>query len=111
MSTDKTVEIAALNDRLRQTFSGGQVLITNGIESLAPHIVQRIVEAVRSYDSFAPDNDPYGEHDFGVVDISGAPKVFWKIDYYDSDLRCGSEDPSDPDVTQRVLTIFLASEY
>jgi len=37
--------------------------------------------------------------------------VFWKIDAYDSELRFGSDDPADPAVTRRVLTIMLASEY
>lgn len=53
----------------------------------------------------------YGEHDFGVIDIEGAPKVFWKIDYYSRDLTEGPPDPADPGVTTRLLTIFLASEY
>lgn len=38
-------------------------------------------------------------------------KVFWKIEAYDRDLRFGSEDPANPAVTRRVLTIMLASEY
>lgn len=111
MSTDKTAEISALNDQFRQTFAGGKVLITKGIKALPPHVVQRIVKAVRSYDRFSLDNDPYGEHDFGVIEVAGIPKVLWKIECYDPDLRCGSEDPSNPDVTARVLIIFLAGEY
>lgn len=30
---------------------------------------------------------------------------------YDRDLRFGSEDPANPAISRRVLTIMLASEY
>jgi ParB-like chromosome segregation protein Spo0J len=51
-----------------------------------------------------------GEHDFGKVVIDGQD-FFWKIDYYDHTLCFGSENPVDPNVTTRVLTIMMASEY
>jgi len=35
----------------------------------------------------------------------------FKIDYYDRSLHAHSPDASDADVTSRVLTIMLASEY
>jgi hypothetical protein len=67
------------------------------------------------FDEFTPDNDPHHEHDFGGFEYEGR-RIFWKIDYYDraslgtgSDM--GSEDPSDPAKTLRVLTIMLAEEY
>jgi len=36
---------------------------------------------------------------------------FFKIDYYDKTLEWGSEDPSDPEKTTRVMILMLASEY
>jgi hypothetical protein len=59
------------------------------------------------HDAFTPDSDPYGEHNFGSFEHNGI-RVFWKIDYYDRNLEYGSEDPSDPAQTTRVLTIMLA---
>ena len=102
--------IARLNDRFRQTFTGCKVMITSGVNELPEAIRARIFAAVQSSDKFEPGNDPYGEHDFGKVVIDGQ-NFFWKIDYYDHTLNFGSENPADPAVTTRVLTIMLASEY
>ena len=69
-----------------------------------------IREKVETFDAFTPDNDPHGERDFGAFEHNGE-RIFWKIDYYDRSMTKGSEDPSDPKQTVRVLTIMLASEY
>jgi hypothetical protein len=69
-----------------------------------------IREAVEKFDGFNGGNDPHLERDFGAFDHNGV-KVFWKIDYFNRTLDAGSEDPSDPKVTQRVLTIMTAAEY
>jgi len=55
-------------------------------------------------------NDPWGEHDFGAIDLEGQ-KLFWKIDPYDLDLQAHSQNAANPAVTHRVLTLMLASEY
>ncbi len=61
------------------------------------------------YNAFTSENDPYGEHDFGIFEIDEELLV-WKIDYYDPSLRFGSQDPADPSRTKRVLTIMLEEE-
>ena len=67
--------------------------------------------AVAAFDQLSEDNDPYGEHDFGSIELDGE-NLFWKIDYYSKvDPDLGADDPSDPATTERVLTIVLAEEY
>ena len=103
-----TGKIRELNDQARQTLSGCRVMITQGIQQLDQ--LDDILTAVRQFRDFNSSNDPYSEHDFGKIELFGET-VFWKFDYYDFALEYGSEDPSDPAVTSRVLTIMLASEY
>lgn len=103
--------IAGLNDLLRSTFLSGRVVMTEGIHALPAATRAAIIARVRHFDAFTPDNDPYGEHDFGAIDVEGAGRVFWKIDYYDPSLTMGSDNPADPRKTTRVLTIMLAEEY
>lgn len=102
--------IARLNDLLRTTFLTGRVLMTEGIRALPEDLQSHIVEAVQTFNDFGPENDPFGEHDFGAVTVQGR-KVFWKIDYYAPDMLRGSDDPADSKQTRRVLTIMLAEEY
>lgn len=103
-------DIKTLNDNFRKTFTGGQVLLTAGIDSMSLDDKANILSMVRGFNDFTEDNDPYGEHDFGAFDYQGE-KILWKIDYYDLDHCFMSEDPANPTITHRVLTIMLASEY
>lgn len=108
--SDKTEKIRALNDCFRKCLTGGRVLLTQGVHALGPVRLQRLVNAVRTFNAFGPDNDPHGEHDFGAFD-EGADRFFWKIDYYDPTQTFHSSDPSDASKTVRVLTLMLAEEY
>ena len=106
----KTAQIRALNDQLRQRLVGGMAVITPGIAALGQEAVARIIKTIEVYDNFCHANDPHEEHDFGAFDADGHT-VFFKIDYFDSTLTVHSPDPSDPNVTKRVITIMLAEEY
>ena len=114
LSKEEIVEqIAKLNDLCRTAMGvGGRLVQTAGISALPPQIQSAIREKVERFRDFTPDNDPHGEHDFGTFNVGGVrEKIFWKIDYYATDLVGGSRKPEDPRQTVRVLTIMLASEY
>jgi hypothetical protein len=102
--------IRVLNDNFRTTFVGGTVMLTLGVNELPIDVKAKAILMVKTYKEFTNDNDPYGEHDFGSFEVENQ-KFYWKIDYYDLEREFGSENPSDPDKTERVLTIMLAGEY
>ena len=62
--------------------------------------------------SAVDNNDPYGEHDFGIVAVDGT-KLYFKIDYFEkgTDYTAGAERPESAATTDRVMTIMLAEEY
>ena len=100
----QATKIAKLNDKYRR--STKEMMLTPGICSF--NNVFGALEAVKQFNNFNEDNDPWCEHDFGGFTWEGK-KVFWKIDYYDSQLRHW-KDPLSPEC-KRVLTIMLAAEY
>ena len=96
--------IAQLNDEFRS--SGRDLFITSGIQALPD--VPGLLVSVQQFDTFTPDNDPYGEHDFGSITWH-QEKTYWKIDYYDAVLQYW-HDPLSPEC-RRILTVLLANEY
>lgn len=106
----QTERIRALNDELRQYLLSGLAVMTPGVAALGQQAVERIVKTVAVYDDFCHANDPHDEHDFGSFEAEGHT-IFFKIDYYDHTLTAHSPNPSDPKVTERVITIMLANEY
>jgi hypothetical protein len=106
MKTTTTNPIAELNDKFRKELPNRYWRFTQA----ARENVLELIKAIATFDTFTEDNDPYGEHDFGSIEIEGE-KYFWKIDYFDLDLKYGSPDPNDPQVTRRFITVMHSSEY
>ncbi len=122
-TTLQAAEIAGQNDLFRKALIDpvaafemqakgiqGQVLVTPGVSGEGAEFQAAALAAVATDTRFSEDNDPYGDHTFGTVTVSGQ-KLFWKVDLYDTDFTYGSERPFDPSVTRRVLTIMCPSEY
>jgi Protein of unknown function (DUF3768) len=108
--TSQPERIRALNDDLRKNLLSGLAVITPGVAALGLDAVERIVKTIAVFDDFCHANDPHEEHDFGSFAVEGRT-IYFKIDYYDRSLSMHSPDPTDPAVTQRVITIMLAEEY
>lgn len=117
----RAVCIARDNDNFRAriaVFGGktpadldGMLVVTQGVYALDVMDQLDLLKKVRVFSEFIEDNDPYSEHDFGKVTVGDAD-YFFKITYFsDGDLQFGSEDPSDPSQTYRVLTVMRADEY
>jgi len=81
------------------------VFLTSGVEQ-SPHI-RAVLREVMNFSSFTAGNDPYGEHDFGAVEVGGE-RYFFKIDYYDEDFEFGVDQYRD--AFRRALTIMRADE-
>ena len=104
MADIKCIEAAReANDRFRRTLSCGAVQMTAGLVALGPKAQRRIIEAVRAFDDFDPD-DPFDQHDLGDFEIeacghghaSARQLIFFRIDQHGPD---------------RLLTLMLASEW
>jgi hypothetical protein len=86
--------------------------VTRSLMEAGDGFMAEAVNVTGAFDTFEPENDPEGWHDFGAVEIRGET-VFWKIDLYEagSDFRFGAETPDDPATTIRVLTIMMARDW
>jgi len=114
--TDILTRIAALNDRCRLGLDrNARIVITasclaalaNGESAAAEILAQaEVMAAVRRY-AFKPEDG--AERARGEFEI-GQQIVRFAIDCYDLALEWGSEDPTDPSITTRVLTIMLPDD-
>ena len=103
-------EIMTLNDALRRDPRKGKLMVTSGLSAMGTEFIVAALAMLAKYANFTQGNDPHGEHDFGNFELAGQ-KLLWKIDYYDRKLEYHSDNPADPSITTRVLTLMLAQEY
>ena len=111
--------IARLNDEARKNFlivntNSFRSVITSGVEHFASQndgdkTLLELAKLIHNFDDFNEDNDPNEERDFFIFNYLGVDFNF-SIDYYDKSLNYGSENPADPSVTHRVMTLMLPIE-
>lgn len=112
---ERAAEAARLNDLARTSpqMVNAAWFTTHGVAALVgddPEMRRALVEAVASFAAFSEDNDPYSERDFGALTLWGE-RLFWKIDYYHPERDEHSPVKWSAELTRRVLTLMLASEY
>ena len=116
---EQTARIARLNDLARSAMGVACTAVaTVGFRSLPEADQSCVRELIETFDAFDEDNDPHGERDFGTIYqlengswTTERERVFWKLDYYDRQLKFASDDAANPAITRRVLTIMLSDEY
>tara|TARA_Y100000815_G_scaffold212483_1_gene197242 strand:+ start:3247 stop:3729 length:483 start_codon:yes stop_codon:yes gene_type:complete len=121
ISPPDAATIAAQNDAFRRLAClgiapdqpiQGRMHVTRSLMEAGDGFMAEAVKATGAFETFEPENDPEGWHDFGAVTIRGET-VFWKIDMFeaDSDFRYGAETPDNPKTTMRVLTVMMARDW
>jgi len=61
------------------------VVCTQGFHCLEPETQQKVFQQIQTYNDWDSGNDPYGEHDFGVIEADDE-KFYFKIDYWNKEL-------------------------
>jgi uncharacterized protein DUF3768 len=102
---DKPAKFIELNDQFRTTLKGGWLQMTRDVYELDARLRGRAVCVTARYNKF----DDESEHDWGVFIFAGY-SFEWRIEYRGRDGTGVSPDPSDPEVTFRVLTRSMLSK-
>jgi hypothetical protein len=96
-----------LNDALRQSFTGGRVLISPGIHSLSSEDHVKVLQRVRDFSAFNDETVPH--HDFGSFELAGVVYCF-ELERAPR-ARNDSNEPDYVGKPTRGLTIMRADEY
>jgi hypothetical protein len=110
MNVERRERIRTLNDLLRRHHVGGRIFLSRELTARGPDTITAALNMIRLVTEFTDANDPYGERDFGSVELNGE-RLFWKIDYYDQSLTSQATDPADPFQCMRIMTVMFAWEY
>jgi len=115
--TDESLHIRARNDEFRTelvsvdaALARNRLVFTSGVAGEGEEFTERALTAVREFEAFDDDNDPFGEHSCGSFELDGVT-LEWKIDLYDRLLDGPARNPADDALTRRVLTVMRAEEY
>ena len=103
-------KICDLNDVFRQTFIGGRVVITAGVNAHADETNAAVIAKVKTFTAFTSDNDPHGELYFANFEEVGE-KFFGRLTIPTPRWNPDWKIPADESVATRVLSILLAEEY
>jgi Protein of unknown function (DUF3768) len=102
---DRRAAIIALNDQLRMSFKGGRVQMTPSVYQLDDRLRGRALSVLARYGTFHPES----EHDWGTFIFAGF-SFEWRIEYRGTDGTGVSSDPTDPEKTFRVLTLYAIDD-
>ena len=97
--------IIELNDQLRTTFKGGRVQMTPDFYKLDSRVRGRAFYVMSRHEKF----DDESEHDWGIFIFAGY-SFEWSIEYRANDGAGVSPDPTDPEKTFRVLTLYVTRD-
>lgn len=110
----KIKAIAEQNDYFRQqppeSEGFGRWLCSGSVNAQGLEFVLECFRAVKAYDVFTKENDPFGSHEMGFMEVQGQ-KVWWKIDLYNLAYDGGATMPTSLADTRRVLTVFFPSDH
>jgi methyltransferase (TIGR00027 family) len=104
-ATTPNVAVRRLNDRLRQTFTGGRMVVSPGVLGLPAEARSSVLDRVRTFDAFEPENQEL--RDFGKFRFGGVSYCF----ELERSRLADDRDFGDGRVSSRVMTVMRYDEY
>jgi Protein of unknown function (DUF3768) len=109
VTPDKLERICELDDNLRKSFSGGEVVLTASVAALPNMVKAAVLDQVALFEVFNEENDPYGMHDYGSFDYRSR-EFFFKIEFFTLEPSDVPLDLTDPKKALRIMTVGLVQD-